>query len=238
MENQKEQTQQEKPAETTTEKPANNADASKVEGQQGEKPQGEAAAKTEGEKPAAKEGGEAKADEAAKADKKDSDPEGKELKPVTAEDLKLPEGSPLDKGAVESMVSFAKEHQLSPAAAQSLLDRESKAVSDFRKAQDDAYQKEVDGWIKAARDDKEIGGEGYEKNVELAKRVLKRFGGDEFGQELDRTKLGNNTHLLRFCVRIGKQMAEDDFVSAPKNSGVAREKEPHEKLWPSEKETK
>lgn len=140
--------------------------------------------------------------------------------------LKLPEKSPLDESASQRIAAYAKERGLTNEQAQELLNRESEAVSNYAKAQTETYQKEIDGWKAKVSSDKEIGGEAFQKNVELAKRVVDRFGSEDFKKALNDTGLGNHPELVRVFFKIGKLMSEDQLVmpgtqQAPKSRDVA-----------------
>lgn len=157
---------------------------------------------------------------------------GKKPDAPVAYELKLPEGSRLDKSQVDAIVSFAKEKGLSPEVAQAVLERESSAVAQHAKAQTDAWNNQAEQWLKQVETDKEIGGDGFKENISLANRVFQKFGSKELGEELDRTSLGNHPELLRLAVRIGKAMGEDKFVSAPKGKGT-QVKSAAEQLYPN-----
>jgi len=127
-------------------------------------------------------------------------------------ELKLPEGSKLSKTEVDNIAAFAKEQGLSQEQAQKQIERESK-LAEGHDAKNIAQLDEATvEWLETAKTDKEIGGEAFPKHAELAKRVISRFGTEEFKDELNRTGLGNHPELVRIFVRIGKSMSEDQFV--------------------------
>lgn len=134
-------------------------------------------------------------------------------------ELKLPDGSKLDAAAVEKVSSFAKENKLSNDQAQAILNRESDAVSSFSEAQQNALKERREVWKNESMNDKEIGGDNFPKNVELAHRALKHFGGDDLLQELEVTGYGNHPAVVRAFARIGKAMSEDKLVTAPGQVG-------------------
>lgn len=138
----------------------------------------------------------------------------KEEKPVVPEkyDLKLPKDSALSEAHLEKLSVYAKEKGLSNEQAQSLLERESQAVSDYVTNLKETQSKMTETWFEQAKGDKEIGGEAFKQNAELAKRVVSRFGTDDFKKELNKTGLGNHPELLRVFSRIGKAMSEDQLV--------------------------
>jgi len=142
-------------------------------------------------------------------------------KPAVPEkyDLKLPEGSLLEPSAVEQISSFAKEQGLSNEAAQKLLERESKSFASYVEKQKTELVKQTAEWLEAAKTDKEIGGEAFGQNAELAKRVVERYGSESFKKALNESGLGNHPELVRFVARIGKAMSEDQLVIPGTQSG-------------------
>jgi len=160
--------------------------------------------------------------EPAKKQSSESKDEQEALKEYT---LELPENSQLDASAVERIASFAKERGLTKDQAQELLSIESDAVSKFAEAQAEQVNLKVESWKADVKQDKELGGEAYEKNVELAKRVVERFATEDFKKALNETGLGNHPELVRIFFKIGKSMAEDQLVipgsqTGPKNRSV------------------
>ena len=124
-------------------------------------------------------------------------------------DLKLPENSLLDAAHLEKISSYAKEKGFSNEMAQALVERESLAVESYQNTQKETLKKMGDTWVSEAKNDKEIGGDTFKQNVELAHRVVNRYGTDQFKKALNETGLGNHPELLRVFTRIGKAMSED-----------------------------
>jgi hypothetical protein len=158
------------------------------------------------------------AEEKAASDKAAEDVKNK--KPESYE-LKLPEGSKLSKAQADEIAAYAKEQGLSQEQAQKQLERESKLVEGFEAKSLEQLQEATVQWLETCKTDKEVGGETFQRNAELAKRVVSRFGTPEFKAELERTGLGNHPELFRFCKRIGESMSDDQFImpgtqSAPK----------------------
>lgn len=126
--------------------------------------------------------------------------------------LKLPEGSSFDQKAIDAVTSFAKEKGLSQEVAQAVLEREHLAISQANTAADQAWKEQQSAWTETIKNDKEIGGATFVQSVELASRVLKKYGSPEFIQALDRSGFGNHPELVRIFNRIGKQMGDDNLV--------------------------
>ncbi len=149
--------------------------------------------------------------------KKDSDAaevERQKNLPPEKYELKLPENSSLDDAALERIATDAKSQGLSQEQAQAQLERESSITTAIEERRVAAEKVVVDGWLETTKADAEIGGEHFAKNIELAHRVLQRFGSPAMTEMLKKTGLGNHPELVRAFNRIGKAMGEDNFVTA------------------------
>lgn len=153
--------------------------------------------------------------------------------PVVPEkyELIMPEGSLLEPSTIEKISAYAKEKGLSNEAAQELLDRENSAVQTYNEGQNKKVEEIRASWIKAAEADKEVGGKDFKQNVELAKRVIDKFGSEEFKTALNETGFGNHPEVVRTFVRIGRLMADDEAIFA--KSQATGTKTMEEKFYPS-----
>lgn len=95
-------------------------------------------------------------------------------------ELKLTEGSLLDQSHVDDVASYAKKLGLSNEDAQGLLDRENQVAASFIQKQKETLEQNAVKWVEAVKADSELGGDKFNENVELAKRVIVRFGSDGF----------------------------------------------------------
>lgn len=154
----------------------------------------------------------AKAKETYVAEKKAAQEAASKPKSPEKYELKLPENSPLSAAHIDKISTYAKEKGLSNDEAQAILERESKAVEEYRDSKMAELQETSKGWLKAAETDKEIGGEAFKQNAELAKRVVDRYGDKEFKEALNSSGFGNHPGLVKLLVRIGKQMSGDQLV--------------------------
>lgn len=138
-------------------------------------------------------------------------------------DLKLPENSLLTPEAVEKISLYAKEKGLSQEEAQALVERENSAVSSYAERQKQEYAEHAATWVETIKADKEIGGEQFNKSIEMAKRVVDKYADPEFKRVLNETGLGNHPELVRTFARIGRQMSEASFVkSSTHTSGTQK----------------
>jgi hypothetical protein len=144
-------------------------------------------------------------------------------KPVEKYELSLPKDSLLDASAVEKVSSYAKEKGLSNEQAQAILEREHGAIASFaEKQRADLAHKADHVWPEQIKADKEIGGEAFKANAELALRVVEKFASTDLRKTLTETGLGNHPELVRCFVKIGKAMSEDQLVIPGSQSGGKR----------------
>lgn len=150
-------------------------------------------------------------------------------------ELKLAAGALLDQTRVDDIAAYAKQNGLSQEQAQGLLDREQSAVASFAQNQQTQIKQTTDAWLESVKSDKEIGGDKFNENVEMAKRVITKFGTDDFKQQLDKTGLGNHPELIRVFSRVGKAMSEDQLV-LPGAKTKAPAKDLADRIYPTTKE--
>jgi hypothetical protein len=147
-----------------------------------------------------------------------------EQKPDVKYELKIPDGSPLDASVLAEVEAFAKEKGISPEIAQAIVEKQHAAASAYATKLASEYEATKAKWVSAVQTDKEIGGEAFKGNVEIAHRAMKAFASDEFVSILETTGLGNHPELVRVFYRIGKQMADDKLVTGaqaqPKKSAA------------------
>lgn len=129
-------------------------------------------------------------------------------------DLKASDGSPVDAAVAEKIVSFAKEHNLSPAQAQAIYNRENEALAAFTAEQETQYNTRKSQWVETIKKHPVIGGEHFEKNIQGAHLALKKFATPEFIKQLETTGLGNHPDLVEVFFNINKAMEDDKFVPA------------------------
>lgn len=161
-------------------------------------------AKVESKESAPEQKAEAKADESAKQDEKTD-------KPVEYK-FEVGEDSHITKEHLDKIAEYAKERGLSQEAAQKIVDLQAETLKAQRQTLAEEFKKTADGWRNTAQADKEIGGENFNRNVELAKRVVDRFGSEQFKKALNETGFGNHPELLRTFIRIGQRMGDDTLV--------------------------
>lgn len=155
-----------------------------------------------------------------------------EAKAPATYDLKLPEGSLLDKTDIERIVKTAKENEFAQEDAQALLEAEHEAVKAYASKQQGAMAEATKTWANESKNDKEVGGEKFAENAELARRVVTKFGTPQLTKALTETGLGNHPELVRIMVRIGRALGDDQLVIG--TSGAMPAAKSHaDKLYPT-----
>ena len=156
-----------------------------------------------------------------------------EEKPVAPEkyDLKLPKDSPLDPAYVAKIEAEAKAEGLTNEQAQVRLERDNQAQAYFANQQQEQIKQQQKAWVTEVESDKEIGGKDYKENIETAKRALDRFADDAFKKTLSESGLGNNPHMIRTFLRIGKMMADDKLVTEGKAGATPASKKSREEVF-------
>lgn len=174
------------------------------------------------DKPSAETNADAATTDATNKDESETEkPEGE-----TEEDEKLegapekyefvaPEGVTLDPEAVAEFEPIAREMNLTNDQAQKLVGLQ----ASFVQKQHEAWNKQVNTWVGEIKTDKEIGGTALKQTITHSQSALAKFGTPELMKALDSTKMGNHPELVRVFARIGKAMAEDNFVPSEKPSG-------------------
>jgi hypothetical protein len=222
---------------TVTASPQENTDATATDGVT--KPEAEATgaeaqnqqAPVEGKEGEAPKGDEQTKPEAGKDGKEDAAPTGA---PEAYEDFAAPEGVELDAAVLDEFKGAAKELNLSQAQAQSVVDLGIKLQQSFTEKALEAADATITSWEEAAKTDKEIGGEAFEKNLALAKKATDTFGSEAFKAELlEKYRLGSHPEFIRFAASVAKAISEDTLVPAsgegapsPREFGASFYKQP------------
>jgi len=147
--------------------------------------------------------------------------------------LQAPEGSTLTAEHVERTAAFAKEQGLSQEQAQAVLERESKELSSFVGKQKENRDAVVSQWAEQVKNDKEIGGENFDKSIAGAREVLNKFGSPELKKGLEETGFGNHPMLVKLLVKIRGAMADDQLVLPGAQPAVKAKKSMTEILYGS-----
>lgn len=150
-------------------------------------------------------------------------------------ELKIPDGSPLDKEALARVEDYAKANKLSNEEAQKLLEVENTAVKAYAEKTLKESEAAKASWLDGSKNDKEIGGDKLARNVELSRRVVDKFGSPLLKQIFNETGTGNHPELIRMLSRIGDAIGEDQLVIGKVGSPAQEKPDPAKKLFPNQK---
>lgn len=130
-----------------------------------------------------------------------------------------PEGQELDTSALAQFEPVARELNLTQEQAQKLVDVYPKVLAGVQQQQAESWQKQTEDWAATVKADKDIGGDKLASNLGAAQRAIDTFGTKELKEYLDGTGLGNHPELVKFCIKVGKGMAEDQIITGNKTGG-------------------
>lgn len=136
-------------------------------------------------------------------------------------EFNCPEGVSIDETAVEEITPILKELKCDAKTAQKLADlhfKQLKAVIDKQNAEFDNTKKE---WAKQLKTDSEIGGPDLNNNITYGVRLLNKFGSQDLKTLLVDTGLDRNPAMVKFLVKVGKELGEDSWVDSGRQ-GAAR----------------
>lgn len=136
--------------------------------------------------------------------------EGSQEATDTYADFVLPDGMELDSAALESAVPLMQELGLGQEQAQKLVDWYAEQVQAGSQKQNDDFNQLMNDWRAQSMNDKEFGGAKFDENVKLAKSAINKYGTPELKQLLEDHGVGNHPEMVRFMVRVGQTLREDN----------------------------
>lgn len=184
-------------------------------------------------------------EEAPEKEDKEEKEEGKEKKKPVPEkyELKISDDTVVTSEQLKKIETYAKARGFSQEEAQELLDQTDslvkESVSDLQAQQMAAFEEmSMQKWPEAVKADEEIAGkdgENLNESVEMAKRVVSKFGTKELLNMLDPKSAknpeglgyGNHPEVVRVFARIGRAMSEDQLIhgnagTKPKKKTIAQ----------------
>ena len=149
-------------------------------------------------------------------------------RPAKPEDYKLeggqlPDGMQIDPKLQEDFAKFAHENGLTTKQAQSLHKWYFGKISD-------GYQTNAAKVAEASTALRQEWGVAFAKNLALAQRAARQFGGDETMKMFDDTGLGNDPRVIRLFARIGQQLSEDKVLTERDTGAVISSQSAKQKI--------
>lgn len=124
-------------------------------------------------------------------------------------EFEMPEGMTLDQGLADAVTPVFKELGLNQEQATKLTGAYAQVKQQEAKQAQADFDKQLDQWAGEIKNDKEIGGEAFDANAAIARKAVDQFGSPEMKELLDSTGFGNNPHIFRFMLKVGKLLNED-----------------------------
>ena len=146
------------------------------------------------------------ADDAGKTDDDKGKPEGAPDK----YEFQAGEGRQFDDEVIGAFSEVAKELNLSNEAAQKVLDKVAPVLASRQEAQVAEARAQ---WAADSKADKEFGGDKLQENLAVAKKARDAFATPALVELLDQSGLGDHPEVIRFFVKAGKAISEDNFVA-------------------------
>lgn len=148
--------------------------------------------------------------------------------------LVMPDGIKLDEELLGALGPKFAAKKMTNAEAQELANEFIKVQTARETKRGEAWTETVNGWIKQAETDKEIGGDKWEGSKRDALAAVKAYGTPELKQYFIETGGGNHPELIRFMARVGKTISEDSPPSGG-SGGTGTPAEPAHVLFPNDK---
>jgi len=149
-----------------------------------------------------------KAEEDKKAEDDKAAKKAEEAGLATAENLKFPEGVPVNEEIKAEFIEISNNKDLSAAdRAQALIDLQTKLNMNF-------HTQRAETWIRQIESDKKfIGstGDKLDENLALAKNGMESLKVDGLSEYLISSGEGNNPIFVELFMKIGKAISEDTF---------------------------
>jgi len=123
--------------------------------------------------------------------------------------FEMPEGMEIDQNLATRANTVFKDLGLTQAQANSLTKMVTEQRIEDAQAGQEAFTKQLDGWVEEIKADPSLGGPNFEKNAGIASAAVEKFGTPELKEMFNQTGAGNHPELFRFCLAIGKHLVED-----------------------------
>ena len=127
-------------------------------------------------------------------------------------ELTMPEGWTLDEEGLAELTPIMQELKASNEQVQAVADIYIRRMSAAREKQIAAERETVENWRKELENDPEIGGAKYEENLASVKKMLVKYGSEDFYNYLDDSSLGNYPPFVKVMVKIAKELEDDKFI--------------------------
>ena len=149
--------------------------------------------------------------------------------PESYTDFKFPEGVTQTADELASAHSLFKELDLTQDAAQRYIDHQWKNLTQAQAAAKKAEADRLAEWDNAAKSDKEIGGDNFDKSVATARIALNKLGGEAASKFFTDNNLIRHPEVIRLLSKVGAQLKEDE--PGTRTPPAAAQKPLHERMY-------
>lgn len=143
-----------------------------------------------------------------------------------------PEGfEELDMGMVEKAAPILKDLGLNQEGAQKLVDFFGEYRQEEADRQAQAWKETQEGWIEAAKTDKEFGGDAFDENVKLAQQLLKsdmELADEELIKGLEEYGFGNHPAFIRYQIKVARLLEKHGLLSTEDKAVTGERSDPRE----------
>lgn len=113
---------------------------------------------------------------------------------------------------LEKIAAYASERGLSNEDAQKLLDSQGEAVSEYKDGRQKAEDALTEEWGRELKNDSYFGGDDFDTNVELVRKVMDKYGDEGLRDHLEKLGTGNHPGFVKMLLRIGKASSNDSLI--------------------------
>ena len=147
--------------------------------------------------------------------------------PETYADFTVPEGSTVSKEVIGEATPIFKELRLSQESAQKLVDFYNKQAEGWQKAAIDQFNKTREGWLSEIKADKDIGQRlpAVIENIGKAKELLGPELKNQFNEMMNLTGIGDNPVFVKVLDKFATILNEPKHVAGTNPSQLGQSKD-------------
>jgi hypothetical protein len=141
----------------------------------------------------------------------------------------LPDGIELDEAAAPLVQELFKELGLPQEKAQAIMDKLLAIDQSRQQTPEQAEQQQFESisnlnktWTDECSKLPDIGGENFQKSLEISSRAMVKFATPELRQMLNQSALGSNPEFFKFIHAIGSSMSPDTMEHSGETTNVSK----------------
>lgn len=131
----------------------------------------------------------------------------------------LADGMTIDQTMLDAVSPALKEAGVTREGANTLAKSFAKFQADDYDRRMSDWGQTLDGWIKEAQSDEEMGGTKWKDTEKRAVAAVERFGNPKLKAYLDASGAGNHPEMIRLFNKIGELISEDTVITSDTKAG-------------------